>query len=244
MGVDLSQTIAAKSDQLNADDLLGGPITVRVTRVVGMNDKEQPIAVHYDGDNGKPYKPGKSMRRVLVNFWGKDGEGYVGRWLVLYRDPEVAFGGIKVGGIRIGAMSDIDGDDSMALAVTRGAKRRYDVKLYRPPEGQGNGGGRKQGNTVAENVDLYIAAINDPKAVATLDDLRDYQSDERRAKWIESVAERYPEQHARIVEANGKRFAELSPPIENDDETRDDERQDNGPPVADDDDDDTFPGDR
>lgn len=238
MGVDLSQTIAAKSDQLNADDLLGGPITVRVTRVVGMNDKEQPIAVHYDGDNGKPYKPGKSMRRVLVNFWGKDGEGYVGRWLVLYRDPEVAFGGIKVGGIRIGAMSDIDGDDSMALAVTRGAKRRYDVKLYRPPEGQGNGGRRRM--TTAEQVDAYADAL---AKIESLSDLAEYQADPARVKWRDKIKESEPERFEVIVGLERARFEAISGGAGQDDDASDDDRQDSDPPVEDDDDD-TFPGDR
>ena len=31
--VDLSKTIIAKSDQLNADDLLGGPITITIEDV-------------------------------------------------------------------------------------------------------------------------------------------------------------------------------------------------------------------
>jgi len=241
-GVDMSQFITAKSDQLNADDLLGGPITVRVTGVRGTNDKDQPIAISYEGDQGKPYKPGKSMRRVLVHFWGKEADAYLGRFMTLYRDPDVTFGKIKVGGIRIGAMSDIEAGE-VALTATKGSKKLFSVGVLRQSEGQGNGG-RRQGNTMAENVDLYIAAISDPKVVATLDDLRDYQSDDRRAKWIESVAERNPEQHARIVEANGKRFAELSPPAEdNDDDTSDNDREDDDPP-GEDDDDDTFPGDR
>lgn len=125
--VDLSPTIIAKSDQLNSDDLMGGPITVQITRVSGTSDKEQPIAISYQGDQNKPYKPGKSMRRVLVAFWGKDGEGYVGRSLTLYRDPEVTFGKIKVGGIRISHMSDIE-DGEMALAVKKGAKALFSVK--------------------------------------------------------------------------------------------------------------------
>lgn len=64
---DLSQTIAPKSDQLNADDLIGGPRTIKVTRVSAMKEPDQPIAIYFEGDNGKPYKPGKSMRRVLVH---------------------------------------------------------------------------------------------------------------------------------------------------------------------------------
>ena len=44
---DLRATIVPKSDQLNAEQLLGGPLTVRVTEVrIGSSD-EQPISIHY-----------------------------------------------------------------------------------------------------------------------------------------------------------------------------------------------------
>lgn len=131
---DLSTTIAPKSDQLNADDLIPGPRTITVTRVNGNKDPDQPISVYFEGDNGKPYKPGKSMRRVLVYLWGKNGEDYVGRSMTLYRDPEVTFGKDKVGGIRISHMSHIDGEQTMPLTVTRGQRKPYVVQPLRQRE--------------------------------------------------------------------------------------------------------------
>lgn len=126
---DLSTTIAPKSDQLNADDLIVGPRTVTITRVSACPDSaEQPIAVNFDGDGGKPYKPCKSMRRVLVHVWGRDGDSYVGRAMTLYRDPEVQFGGLKVGGIRISHMSHIDRPMVMALTETRAKRKPYTVQ--------------------------------------------------------------------------------------------------------------------
>lgn len=125
---DLSQTIIAKSDQLNADDLIGRTITVKITNVKGRESADQPIDIHYEGDNGKPYKPCKSMRRVLVYAWGPDGKAYVGRSMTLHRDPEVKFGGIAVGGIRISHMSHIDGPMQFPLTATRGSKKLYTVK--------------------------------------------------------------------------------------------------------------------
>lgn len=124
---DLSQTIAPKSDQLNADDLIGGPRTIKVTRVSQMREPDQPIAVYFEGDGGKPYKPGKSMRRVLVRVWGTDGNAYVGRRMTLYRDDTVQFGGVAVGGIRISHMSDIPSAVTMALTVTRANRRPFTV---------------------------------------------------------------------------------------------------------------------
>ncbi len=125
---DLSNTILAKSDQLNSDDLIAGPITIKIVKVsANPAAPEQPISVHYEGDNGKPYKPCKSMRRVLVNTWGSDGSKFAGRSMTLYRDPEVAFGGLKVGGTRISHMSDIDGPITMALTATRASRKAYKV---------------------------------------------------------------------------------------------------------------------
>jgi hypothetical protein len=125
--IDLRGTIKPKSDQLNADDLIGGPLTIRITSVE-VADGEQPVAIHYDGDGGKPYKPGKSMRRVLVNLWGPDGAAYVGRSLTLYRDEEVAFGGVAVGGIRISHMSHLARPATMALTTTKAKRKPFTVQ--------------------------------------------------------------------------------------------------------------------
>lgn len=81
--VDMASTIIAKSDQLNADDLLGRPRTITITRVAVKEGGEQPVSIHYEGDEGKPWKPCKSMCRVLVNVWGVDPQKYVGRALTL-----------------------------------------------------------------------------------------------------------------------------------------------------------------
>lgn len=125
--VDISKMIAPKSDQLNADDLLAGPRTLKITRVEGREDPQQPLLIFFEGDNGKPYKPGLSMRRVLIVAWGDDGMEYVGRSLRVFCDPEVKFGGVKVGGIRISHMSHIGNPQKMMLTQTRGKKGEYTV---------------------------------------------------------------------------------------------------------------------
>jgi hypothetical protein len=126
---DLSATIDPKSNQMNADDLIGGPKTITITRVsANTSSTEQPIAISYQGDNGKPFFPCKSMRRVLVSVWGKDGAAYAGRSLTLYRDPTVTWGGLAVGGIRISHMSGMDADMTMALTATKQSRKPYTVK--------------------------------------------------------------------------------------------------------------------
>lgn len=178
---DLSLTIAPKSDQLNADDLIAGPITIRITKVsANPSSAEQPIAINFEGDNGKPYLPCKSMRRVLVHVWGKDGATYAGRSMTLYRDPKVLFGGLAVGGIRISHMSHLDSDVTMALTATRQSKKPYTVHPLQDAPKKASGG-----KTVAQwfadleakflevndNVDYVQAIIGQEetqKALATL----------------------------------------------------------------------------
>jgi hypothetical protein len=125
--MDMSKWIAAKSDQLNSDDLLGGPRTITITSVRGTDASDQPVAVHFEGDGNKPFKPCKTMLRAMVKCWGKDAATYAGKSMTLYCDPEVQFGGMKVGGIRISHMSHIDGKQVMALTATRGKKASYVV---------------------------------------------------------------------------------------------------------------------
>jgi hypothetical protein len=127
--MDLSKTIEPKSNQLNFDDFLGkGSLTVKITDVKGGDEPQQPVAIHYEGDSGKPYLPCKSMRRVLVSVWGADGKKYIGKTLILYGDPNVVFGGQKVGGIRISHMSDIDKPVTMALSVSKANKKPFTVQ--------------------------------------------------------------------------------------------------------------------
>jgi hypothetical protein len=123
---DMRKTIVPKSDQQNADDFIGGPRTIKITKVEILGG-EQPVAVHFEGCEGKPYKPCKGMRRVMVQIWGGDANNYIGRSMTLFRDPKVKWGGESVGGIRISHMSDIKEKVEMALTVTRGSRKPYSV---------------------------------------------------------------------------------------------------------------------
>ena len=125
---DMRQTIIPKSDQLNADDLIGREMTIKITGVDIRGGQEQPVSIHFEGDNGKPYKACKSMCRVMVSAWGPDSKKYVGRSMTLYRDPKVKWGGMEVGGIRISHMSHISDDMTMALTVTRANRKPFTVR--------------------------------------------------------------------------------------------------------------------
>lgn len=125
--MDLSQTIAPRSDQLNADDLLTGPQTFTIENVTA-GSQEQPVNIHLAEMPGRPYKPSKSMRRVLVQVWGAKGNEYVGRGLTLYRNPKIRFGGIEVGGIEISHMSHIENNVDVQLTESRTKKRWFTVQ--------------------------------------------------------------------------------------------------------------------
>jgi len=126
---DITKTIAPKSDQLNADDLIGRTdMTITVTKVSMTGSKEQPVSIHYEGENGKPYKPNLSMRRVLVQLWGGTGEDYIGRSMTLYRDEKVTFSAMEVGGLKISHLSNISEPITIVLTKSRGKKAPHIVR--------------------------------------------------------------------------------------------------------------------
>ena len=119
--VDLSDTIAPNSDQLNADDLMAGPRTYTITDVTKVKG-EQPTRIHLAELPGRTYRPSKTQRRVLIAAWGSKGAVYIGRQMTLYRDPDVQYGGAAVGGIKISHLSHIGGRLNLSLTSTRGKK--------------------------------------------------------------------------------------------------------------------------
>lgn len=166
MNEEILKTIEPKSDQLNADDLLAGPRTIKIRKMVvrdgGKGD--QPVAVYFDGDDGKPYKPCKSMRRVLVFVWGLNINEWAGRSMTLYRDEHVMFAGVEIGGIRISHMSGIKGDVTLALTASRSNRRPFTVrplaKQQRNPAAKPPNGGLpciEQGHRAAEQGMISLA---------------------------------------------------------------------------------------
>ena len=122
---DLSDTIKPKSDQLNADDLLTGPITVKITDVRG-GTVDQPVNIHIDGY--LPYRPCKGMRRVLIKIWGKNGKSWIGKSVTLFCNPNVKWGGVECGGIEISHLSDISKPSTLMLTKARGRKSGFTVQ--------------------------------------------------------------------------------------------------------------------
>lgn len=124
----LRDTIVPKSDQLNAEQLLSAPMTILVTDIKRGSGVDQPVIVSYLNDEGRPYKPCKTCRKILIFAWGDDGSEWIGKRMTLYCDPDIKFGGVKVGGIRISHLSHIERDMAVSLNVTKGKKGEFIIK--------------------------------------------------------------------------------------------------------------------
>lgn len=170
--MDLTASIAAKSDQQNYDDFTG-PRTVTITEVQELGG-DQPFAFHLAEYPGRPYKPSKSMRRVMVKAWGPDPSPYTGRRLTLYGDPLVKFGGQVVGGIKISHLSHIDGPMKVLLADSKSKRSLHTVQPLAdtPPP--------KPEPTVQDRIDSAVALFE--KRGTTLADLEAAMGSTR-AEW-------------------------------------------------------------
>ena len=127
--MNLSQATLARSDQLNADDLVGGPRTFTV-KEVRRGDNEQPVAIVLEEfPPGRPFKPSKTVLRILSHVWGEETDDWPERpRFTLYRDAKVKWAGVEIGGIRVSHMSHIDKPVKIALAESKGKKTLHVVE--------------------------------------------------------------------------------------------------------------------
>lgn len=126
--IDMSPYIVPKSDQLNAEDFLGGAQVFTVAEVRTSDAKEQPVSVILAG-GFRPWKPCKTTLRILTLAWGSDGSRWVGRSVKLYRDPSVLWAGKPEGGIRIAALSHIPRAIEERLSVAKGKRAPVRVEI-------------------------------------------------------------------------------------------------------------------
>jgi hypothetical protein len=165
----LTESIAPKSDQLNADDLISGPVTVTI-REVAKGSAEQPVDVHLVEFPGRAYRPSKSMRRVMVMAWGAEASAYAGRRLTLYRNPEITFGREKVGGIEIAELSHIDKPLTVALTATRGKRKSFTVRPLATPVTRDY---LKEAQSASGNVEQIKAFYRNAQAAGAHQDILD-----------------------------------------------------------------------
>ena len=128
---ELQQTAAAKSDQIDADNLIGG-ITMDVTikAVQRGPSNEQPLQLVLD-ETDKFYRPSKTFRRALIGCFGDEPANWIGKRLRLVRNPDTMFGGVKVGGIEVSHAS-IEAPVVFMLAAKRGKKSQVSIDVIPP----------------------------------------------------------------------------------------------------------------
>lgn len=199
--VDMARFVEAKSDQLNADDLIGAPRTITVTRVTG-HDGDQPVSIHYEGDAGKPFRPCKTMRRILLAVWGRNAADYVGRSMTVYRDDSVTFGGLNVGGIRISHMSHIDKETLVVVMKTKGKKAGIKIQ----PLAQQRQQQQSNPNAAANWANEHMAQLG---RIDSLDDLNAYI--DKHAQTVARLEGARPDLHEKVHAAYDVRREMLTP---------------------------------
>jgi len=207
----LAEALAPRSDQLNSDDLIPGPRVLKITNAKIVNDARQlKVVLNYEGDNGKPWKPCKSMGRAMVMAWGiTDESQFVGRSVQVYRDPEVSFGDQKqIGGIRISHMSHLERDASVKLTVSQGKKAIFTFKplvTEQPPA-------PKARQTAEEWAASHIEQVGQAQDADAIDALQ-----KGAEKAMDKLITSKPELHADVMNAYDRRIAELTPAPQADD---------------------------
>lgn len=207
---DLRSTTVPKSTQLNADQLIVGPMDLTITDVQIGPDEKQPIAVHYENEAGRPFLPCLTMRRVLLAAWGHDGREWIGKSLRVFHDPQVRFGGEDVGGVRISHMTDIPGRRiELKLTATRGKKVLYTIERMEP---------KQSGPTLAHVLQLISLAANnaDMKAAKAAAETLTSNADREEAKaaYAARVAELRAQAPAAAPKPAGKTLEQYRQDIE------------------------------
>ena len=124
--MDVRKLLAPKSDQLNADDALAGPIIVHVTGT-GIGPEGQ-LVINTAEYPQRPWHVSKGMGRFIAAIWGAESDAWVGKALMLYRDPDVKYAGQAVGGLRIQAMSGLEKPFTGPLRLTRGKSIPFTIQ--------------------------------------------------------------------------------------------------------------------
>jgi hypothetical protein len=127
--MDLNKTIIAKSDQLNADDLIGGPQTFTVVEVRETGNEDQPVSIVLaEWPRNRPFKPSKTVARILAYCLGHETDDWPPNVrMTLFRDAKVKWAGEEVGGIRISHLSHIDGPQKIALQESKHKKSLHTI---------------------------------------------------------------------------------------------------------------------
>lgn len=163
---DLEKAIAPKSDQLNSVDLVSGDITVEILNITHFPGDKQRYHFDIEGYPGRPWKPCKTMLRLLFHIWSKEAKRkvspseWIGRSVGLYCDDTVQYGGKKDPGIRVNGLSHISKPYTLEVAITRGKYKTVTINPITTPA------------LTAEEAKYVEVVSAELAAVSTLEELR------------------------------------------------------------------------
>jgi hypothetical protein len=164
--MDMSDTIVPKSDQMNAEDFIpAGPDGARDFTIteVRISDADQPVWI-YLAEHPQPWKPAKTVRKLLVLGWGPDQTTYIGRRVRLYNDESIKWAGKPVGGIRMSHMSGITTKITANLSETKGKRVLHVVEPLPDAAPAPRRAPTQRDLLMAEVVTAFVAAGVDDKS--------------------------------------------------------------------------------
>ena len=200
---DMTMTIIAKSDQINAADLIGNPRTVTIREVRIKAGDDQPVTIMIEGDK-KAFRPCKGVRRLLVRVWGPDASKYIGQSLTLFCDPSVTWAGKEEGGIRVSHMTGLNDKIIEFMRISRAATRPYEINPLRMDK-QVQVKQNPATDPARKWADAYIAKVNEAQTIEALNAF----ANERAARLAELEAKR-GDLHVECLHALDNKRAALS----------------------------------
>lgn len=195
---DMSTTIIAKSDQINAADLIGITKTITIREVKIKPGEDQPVSVYFEGDQ-KAFRPCKGVRRLMVRVWGPDASRYVGQSMTLFQDPTVTWAGKPEGGIRVSHMTGLSKPIVESMRTSRAATKPYEILPLQAPTNSG------ATDKAADWTRDHLEAINN---ASDADDLAAVIKAGSRA--LPKLERERPELHAEVTAAYAARQTELA----------------------------------
>lgn len=158
MKLDVTKMCAAKSDQINAIDLISGPRIAKITDVKIFSETDQPIHVVLDGDSKRPWKCSKTSVRVLAALYSNDASKWIGKHIEIYCDETVLWGGQPVGGVRQSKAEGIASPKRLSLTKSRTKKETVVINPLSEDEIKSHYG--KSGNPGQDRGDQTAAGSN------------------------------------------------------------------------------------
>lgn len=202
MTMDMTLTTAARSDQINAADLIGNTRTITIKEVRIKAGEDQPVTILIEGDK-KAFRPCLGVRRLMVRVWGPDASKYIGESMTLFCDPKVTWAGKEEGGIRVSNMTGLEEEIVEYMRISRTATKPYKIKPLKMEQRQQR---QPDPNAAANWANEHIARlgqIDTPEALAA--------HIEAGAKSVAKLEATRPDLHTKVIEAYEIRRDMLTP---------------------------------